>query len=108
MSSLFMSSMVAEPQVRSLTAFANEPYTDFSDPVNRTAMEKALAQVRSQFGREYELLVAGRRVNTGDLLKSLNPSKPSEVIGVHHKATADFANESISSAHSYFEEWAAT
>jgi 1-pyrroline-5-carboxylate dehydrogenase len=39
--------------------FQNEPYTDFTIPANRKAMEAALAQVRSEFGREYDLQIAG-------------------------------------------------
>ena len=49
----------------SLPEFRNEPYTDFSTPANRKAMAKALATVRSQFGREYELRkLAGERLTT--------------------------------------------
>ena len=39
--------------------FRNEPYADFSVPANRQAMEAALAQVRAQFGHEYDLEIAG-------------------------------------------------
>lgn len=85
--------------------FRNEPYADFSRPENRQAMEKALASVRSQFGREYEALVAGARVKTGDLLQSLNPSRPSEVVGLHHKATPDLASRAVESAYAYFPIW---
>ena len=102
-----MSSTVASP-VHSLPAFRNEPVTDFSQPAHRQKMENALADVHAQFGREYELHVAGRRVKTNDLLKSLNPSRPSEVVGIHHKATRELANEAIESAASYFPEWSAT
>ena len=41
--------------------------------------------MRAELGREYDLLIAGERVQTGDLLKSVNPSKPSEVVGRHQK-----------------------
>ncbi len=47
-------------------AFSNEPVADFSKPANREAMERALGDVRAQLGREYELLIAGRRDKTGD------------------------------------------
>jgi len=91
-----------------LPAFRNEPLTDFSAPANRRAMEEALAQVRAQFGREYELLIGGQRVKTGDLLRSLNPSNPREVVGVHHRATADLARRAVESAYAYFPAWSAT
>jgi len=102
-----MSSTIASPEL-SLAAFRNEPLTDFSQPPNRQKMEKALADVRAQLGREYDLLIAGRRVKTNDLLKSLNPSRPAEVIGVHHKATRELAGEAIDTAVAFFPEWSAT
>ena len=44
--------------------FKNEPYTDFSIAANRQSMEAALAKVRSEFGREYDLSIAGERLRT--------------------------------------------
>ena len=47
-----------------LPDFRNEPYTDFSDPQNRHAMEVAQKKVRDALGQEYELMIGGRRVRT--------------------------------------------
>ena len=88
--------------------FCNEPYTDFSRLENRQAMEQALAQVRSQFGREYKLSIAGERFRTGQLLESRNPSRPSEIVGLHHKATPELARRAVESAAAYFPEWSRT
>ena len=95
-------------QVKSVTAFVNEPVADFSKPANRDAMQTALREVRAQFGREYDLLIAGRRAKTDDKLKSLNPSHPSEVVAIHSKATQALAKEAVESAYSFFPQWAAT
>src|SRR5690242_19013259 len=95
----------AANQLESLAPFRNEPYADFSTPGNRKAMEEALAQVRSEFGREYELFIAGERIKTGDTFRSYNPSKSAEVVGVHQKATPELAAKAVESAHTYFEEW---
>ena len=62
-----------------LWEFKNEPYADFSKPENAAAMRDAIALVRSEFGREYDLRIGGESFRTGDLLKSVNPSKPSEI-----------------------------
>ena len=101
-----MTSTIAEP-VKAPAAFANEPVADFSKPANREEMERALLEVREQLGREYDLLVAGRHEKTGDLLKSLNPSRPKEIVGIHNKATAALAKEAVEAAHAYFAEWSA-
>ena len=91
---------------RPLAAFSNEAVADFSNPENLKAAQAALARVRSEFGREYELWIAGaRRHSSGELLDSVNPAKPSEVVGRHHKATAALANQAIEDAHAYFPEY---
>lgn len=94
--------------MQTLPAFQNEPYTDFSAPANRRAMEEALARVRGQFGSEYDLLVGGQRLKTGDLLRSVNPSNPKDLVGVHHRATPELARRAVESAYSYFPQWSAT
>jgi 1-pyrroline-5-carboxylate dehydrogenase len=93
---------------RQIAAFTNEPFTEFSKPEIRSAMEAALGRVRSQFGREYELWIAGSPHQTGDLLTSVNPSRPSEVVGRHHKASVELATRAIEDAHAYFAEWSRT
>ena len=92
----------------SLSEFRNEPVTDFSVPANRRAMEAALAKVRSEFGREYDLLIGGERIKTTEKLRSLNPSLPSEVVGIHQKATPELAARAVESAYAYFPDWSAT
>ena len=91
-----------------LAEFRNEPYTDFSVPANRQAMEQALASVRSQFGREYELRIGGDSIATGDKLISVNPSNISEVVGAHHKATKQLANRAVECAYAFFRHWSGT
>src|SRR5271157_3412609 len=94
--------------VEGLAAFRNEPYTHFSVAENRSAMERALAEVRAQFGREYELSIGGERFRTGDQLKSLNPSHPAEVVGVHEKATVELASRAVEEAYAFFPVWSRT
>jgi 1-pyrroline-5-carboxylate dehydrogenase len=90
-----------------LCDFRNEPYADFSKPENAEPMRAALAGVRAEFGKTYDLRIGQERFATGDLLKSINPSHPGEVVGLHHKATAELANQAIAVADAYFPVWAA-
>src|SRR5579864_7291453 len=92
----------------SLPEFRNEPVADFSNPANRRAMEAALEEVRSKFGHEYDLLIGGERFQTTEKLRSLNPSRPAEVVGIHQKATPDLATRAVESAYAYFPEWSST
>src|SRR5579872_2715977 len=93
---------------RSLTEFRNEPLADFAVTANRRAMEAALEKVRAELGREYDLLVGGERIKTAEKLPSLNPSHPSEVAGIHQKATPELSSRAVESAYAYFGEWSAT
>jgi 1-pyrroline-5-carboxylate dehydrogenase len=101
---------VANPadSVTQLREFRNEPYTDFSIPANRKRMEEALAKVRGQLGREYDILIAGEHIRTSEKLKSVNPARPDEIVGVHQKATPELANQAVETAHRNFAEWSRT
>src|SRR5690349_19844320 len=88
--------------------FRNEPLIDFSVPENRRAMEAALAKVRSEFGRDYQLRIGGEWIATGDQLISVNPSRPGEVVGIHHKANSELARRAIENAWAGFREWSRT
>ncbi|MFN0167488.1 MAG: L-glutamate gamma-semialdehyde dehydrogenase [Bryobacteraceae bacterium] len=88
-----------------LSDFRNEPYTDFSAPANRAAMEAALARVRAQFGKEYDLRIAGGTAKTQTKRNSVNPSSSNEVVGIHQQATPEMADEAIDDAHRYFSEY---
>src|SRR5689334_22647689 len=94
--------------VATLTDFRNEPAADFSVDENRRAMEAALRKVRSELGREYQLRIDGEWIATGDRLVSVNPSKTSEVVGVHHKATPELAKRAVESAAKAFPRWSRT
>jgi 1-pyrroline-5-carboxylate dehydrogenase len=88
-----------------LKPFKNEPLTDFSKPANRKAMEKALAKVKAMLGKEYPLVIGGEEIRTEDELKSLNPSRPGEIVGIFSKANPELANKAIETALAKFKEW---
>jgi 1-pyrroline-5-carboxylate dehydrogenase len=91
-----------------LCEFVNEPYADFSRPDIAAAMRTAVERVRSELGQEFELRIGGRSFRTDRILKSINPSHPGEVVGLHHRATSELAEEAIRVADGFFPRWAAT
>jgi 1-pyrroline-5-carboxylate dehydrogenase len=93
---------------RTLAPFINEQVSSFSKAEERAAAKAALDRVREEFGREHELWIAGARHKTGDMLPSVNPSRPSEIIGHHHKATTALATRAIEDAYAFFDEWRRT
>jgi 1-pyrroline-5-carboxylate dehydrogenase len=88
-----------------MKAFKNEAYTDFTKPVNKNKMEKTLAQVQTELGREYPLIIGGERVKTDNKLISYNPSLKGEVVGVFQKADEKIAEKAMTAALKAFETW---
>jgi 1-pyrroline-5-carboxylate dehydrogenase len=88
-----------------LSPFNNEPLTDFTNERNAAQMREAIASVESGFGREYPIIVGGKRYTTGDMLVSPNPSNYDEVVGLVHKATVELADKAIEEATRAFQEW---
>jgi 1-pyrroline-5-carboxylate dehydrogenase len=88
--------------------FKNEPLTDFSQPQNAAAFQKALDEVRAQLGRTYPLWIDGREVITGQTFTSTNPARPDEVVGVFQKADISHADRAIEAAAQGFETWKST
>jgi 1-pyrroline-5-carboxylate dehydrogenase len=91
-----------------LTEFHNEPYTDFTLRGNRARMEEAQNKVRTLLGREYDLLLGGERVRTDEKLRSMNPARPSELVGVVQKATVEMAAQAVQTAYANFPVWSRT
>jgi 1-pyrroline-5-carboxylate dehydrogenase len=85
--------------------FANAPFLDFSKPENARAMRDALEKVRSQLGGEYDIVIGGERIKGTGTFRSTNPSRPSEVVGVHQSATPEIAKRAIEVAAETFLSW---
>jgi 1-pyrroline-5-carboxylate dehydrogenase len=87
------------------TKFTNEPSVDFSHPDNARKMRAAIEKVRNELGREYDLVIGGRRVKTAEKTQSLNPAKPSEVVGTFSAAGAAEVEPAMQAALKAFETW---
>src|SRR6201987_1738444 len=85
--------------------FRNEPFTDFSKHENAHAMKEALTRVGDMLGHEYELVIGGERVRTAEKIKSDNPARPAQVVGVHQKANAEHAEKAMTAALAAFATW---
>jgi 1-pyrroline-5-carboxylate dehydrogenase len=97
------------PQTRLHDApFVNEPLTDFTQPENARAMRAAIEKVRGQLGREYDLIIGGKRVQTKDKIKSINPAKPSQLVGLHQKAGKEHVEPAMQAALEAFATWSRT
>jgi 1-pyrroline-5-carboxylate dehydrogenase len=87
------------------TPFKNEPLTDFSTAENARKMKAALTKVRAELGREYDMVIGNRLVKTTEKIKSVNPARPSEVVGVFQSAGREHVEPAIQAAQQAFETW---
>ena len=88
--------------------FRNEPATDFTKYEVAREMRAALDRVRGQLGREYDLVIGGRRIRTTEKIHSLNPAHPSQVVGIHQKAGKEHVEPAMTAALNAFESWSRT
>jgi 1-pyrroline-5-carboxylate dehydrogenase len=90
------------------STFVNEPFTSFALEEQASAMRQALAQVAEQLGREYDLVIGGNRLRTPGKITSINPARPTQVVGVHQKAGAEHVQLAMEAALAAFESWSRT
>jgi RHH-type proline utilization regulon transcriptional repressor/proline dehydrogenase/delta 1-pyrroline-5-carboxylate dehydrogenase len=88
-----------------LSPFFNHPAVDFTKSEIRSAFPQAIAQVRGILGRTYPLLIGGNKTRTKDTLPSLNPAKPSEVIGHVCQAGSKEIDSAFAAAKEAFPSW---
>jgi len=106
-----MATMEAPPRVQVRLhegPFKNEPFVDFTREENVRRMRAALEKVRSQLGREYDLIIGGKRLKTAEKIRSLNPAKPWQIVGIHQKAGKDQVEPAVNAALKAFSIWSQT
>jgi 1-pyrroline-5-carboxylate dehydrogenase len=103
---------LASPRTRAgiieVTPYRPEPFTDFSRPDNARAMRDAIDKVRTQLGREYDLIIGGQRRKTEKKIISINPGAPSEVVGIFQQAGAEEVPVAMAAALKAYESWSRT
>src|SRR5262245_28391593 len=93
---------LAPVSAATLPAYSPTTYVDFSEPRERAAYEKALADVRASAGQEYPLVIGGERVKGRTTFESTNPSRPSEVLGRFQHGTKEHAARAVEVAFEAF------
>jgi 1-pyrroline-5-carboxylate dehydrogenase len=88
--------------------FRNEPSTDFTNPDNARRMREALAKVGAELGREYDMVIGDRLVRTQDKIKTINPARPSQVVGVFQSAGREHVEQAVQAAAAAFTSWKRT
>src|SRR5436305_3012102 len=97
----------ALPEERNLmlSEFKNEPFTDFSKPENKAAMESALRTVQAELGREYPLVIGGQRITGLKTYESWNPAQKDQLLGKFQKGTKAHVEQAVEAAWTAFQSW---
>lgn len=85
--------------------FVNEALIDFTKEEHKQAQIDALAQVKSELGRTYPLIIGEEKITNATTFASLNPSQPDQVIGYFSRATIEQTNKAVQTAVTTFESW---
>ncbi len=85
--------------------FKNEKYTDFSKADARRKQLLAIENLEANLGKEYPIIIGREKIYTENKLNSINPSNPSQIVGVFQKGTTNDAQRALEVALAKFEEW---
>src|SRR5260221_9827633 len=102
-----MATLEAPPMLLKLHKgpFVNEPMIDFSKEENARKMRASLEKVRAELGREYDMVIGGKRLSTKEKIRSINPAKPSQLVGLHQNAGAAEVEPAMQAALTAFPAW---
>ena len=88
-----------------LSRFNNEAMVDFTRADHRAAFPQSIATVRAMTGKEYPLYINGKEIRTAELFDTINPNKPSELLGRISQAGVGEVAHAIASAKNAFPAW---
>lgn len=84
--------------------FSNEPHSDFSLSAVRAAMGSAIASVRAQLGRRWEMARSDMPLH-GSAIETRNPSRPDEVVATVSGAAVEDVEPAIQRAIEAAGDW---
>ncbi len=85
--------------------FKNHELIDFTVPALREAFPRAVAAVRETAGRDIPLFIGGREIVTDDVIPSVNPADPDEVVGRVCQSGVAEIDKAIAAAEAAFPSW---
>jgi RHH-type proline utilization regulon transcriptional repressor/proline dehydrogenase/delta 1-pyrroline-5-carboxylate dehydrogenase len=101
----------AEPLARPASkagAFVNAANTDYTLAANRDKQRAALATYSAQLGKKWPLIINGKKSTDREYVASVNPAKPSQIVGHWARATVADAESAVAASVAAFPKWRAT
>ena len=85
--------------------YENSPLVNFVHEKSRDRMRSALSEMRGKLGQKYPIVINGQKIWTDNFIDSINPSRPTQVVGAVAEATVDHAEQAVTAAKKAFEHW---
>lgn len=89
-------------------AFVNAANTDYTQAANRDKQRAAIAACTAKLGQKWPLIINGKKISDREYIASVNPAKPSQVIGHWARATVADAEAAVAAGVAAFPKWRAT
>ncbi len=88
-----------------LPPFRNEAFLNFESGDVKRAMQQALRQVEGELGHSYPMVIGGERVTAATTIRSVNPGRPAQLVGVHPEAEPAHVERAVAAASTAFLTW---
>src|SRR5438045_1538334 len=85
--------------------YENSPLVNFVHRSSQEQMRTALRQMKAKLGQKYPLVINGQKIWTDNLIDSINPSSPTQVVGAVAEAHVEHAEQAVTAAKKAFEHW---
>ncbi|UAJ72793.1 L-glutamate gamma-semialdehyde dehydrogenase [Synechocystis sp. PCC 7339] len=105
--------LIAPPQIKGINdlptkGYPNAPDMDYADADLRQKAFQSLTRVKQQLGKTYLPYINGKYVETETYIDSVNPCRPSQVIGKVGLISVDQADHALEMAKAAFPAWKKT
>ncbi|MBL9218441.1 MAG: L-glutamate gamma-semialdehyde dehydrogenase [Opitutaceae bacterium] len=88
--------------------FRNAANTDYTQAANRDKQRAALTAYSAKLGQKWPLIINGKKISDREYVASVNPAKPSQVIGSWARATIADAESAVAAGVAAFPKWRST
>src|SRR6476646_9430149 len=85
--------------------YENSPLVNFVHEKSRDRMRSAIEEMGPKLGRKYPIVINGQKIWSDNLIDSINPSRPTQVVGAVAEATVEHAEQAVTAAKKAFEHW---
>jgi RHH-type proline utilization regulon transcriptional repressor/proline dehydrogenase/delta 1-pyrroline-5-carboxylate dehydrogenase len=88
--------------------YENSPLVNFVHRTSQEQMWTALREMKAKLGQKYPIVIDGQKIWTDNLIDSINPSSPTQVVGAVAEAHVEHAEQAVTAAKKAFEHWCRT